>query len=152
VPPKTEIPSQQGWPAALQARMEQMRTERYTLLGIDRSDRAAIKANQGLNHHFFGAPVVVYLCLDKKLGPWPLYDLGILSQSIMLAAEHYGLGSIVALNLVAYPDLIRQELQIPEDLAIAIGIALGYPDNESKINQFRSARRPVEEIVTFKGL
>jgi nitroreductase len=152
VPTAPELSAQKQWPAALQARIDQMRAERYKLLGIDRQDRAAIKSNMGLNHQFFGAPVVIFICMDRSLGTWSVFDIGTLTQNIMLAALGYGLGSIPALNFVGYPDIIRQELQIPEDLVIVFGIGLGYEDNQSIINTYRSTRRPVSEIVSFKGL
>jgi nitroreductase len=146
------IPSQKEWPAALQARIDRMRTERYTLLGIDRQNREAIKENMGLNHLFFGAPVVAFLCMDRALGTWSVFDLGTLTQNIMLAALEYGLGTIPALTFVGYPDIIRQELEIPQELLIVFGIALGYEDMASPINSYRSSRRPIDEVVTFKGL
>jgi len=74
-----------------------------------------------------------------------------LAQSIMLEAQQYGLGSIPAYNLVAYPDLIRKELKIPDDLSIIIGIALGYSDTQHPQNKFRSPRRPIQEVARFKG-
>jgi nitroreductase len=151
-PTTPEIPSQKEWPAALQARIDRMRTERYTLLGIDRQNREAIKENMGLNHLFFGAPVVAFLCMDRALGTWSVFDLGTLTQNIMLAALEYGLGTIPALTFVGYPDIIRQELEIPQELLIVFGIALGYEDMASPINSYRSSRRPIDEVVTFKGL
>ncbi|MDD5703615.1 MAG: hypothetical protein PHU23_16400, partial [Dehalococcoidales bacterium] len=64
----------------------------------------------------------------------------------------YGLGTIPALTFVGYPDIIRQELEIPQELLIVFGVALGYEDMASPINNYRSSRRPIEEVVTFKGL
>jgi nitroreductase len=148
---KPDIPLTLEWPPALKARIDQNRGERFKLLGIDRQNKAALKANQGLNYLFFGAPVAIFLCLDRSLGAWSIFDLGALTQTILLAATHYGLGSIPALNFVGYPDVIRQEMQIPENLAVAFGIALGYPDPGNPINQYRSARQPIGEIATFKG-
>ena len=70
----------------------------------------------------------------------------------MLAARHFGLDSAPAVTLVAHPDLIRKELNIPDGLMIIIGIALGYGDDEDPQNKFRSPRRSVQEAVTFKGI
>ena len=105
-----------------------------------------------MNYHFFHAPVVAYICMDKTLTPWSIYDLGLFSQSLMLAARHFGLDSAPAVTLVAHPDLIRKELKIPDDLPIIIGIALGYADAEHPQNKYRTPRRPVPEAVTFKGI
>ena len=89
--------------------------------------------------------------MDESLTEWSIFDLGALSQSIMIAAQGHGVDTAPAVNLVAYPDLIRNEIEIPEDLLIVFGIAMGYKDNKSPQNTFRSSRRPVEEVVRLKG-
>ena len=48
-----------------------------------------------------------------------------------------------------HPNIIRRELKIPDNLKITIGIAIGYPDVQNGINNFKSARVPVEENVRF---
>ena len=73
------------------------------------------------------------------------YSAGVLMQDISC------LGSIPAYVLASYPDLIRAELKIPDDLSIIIGIALGYSDAQHPQNKFRSPRRPIQEAVRFKG-
>jgi nitroreductase len=103
------------------------------------------------NFRFFGAPAVVYLCMDRTLSPWSLFDLGALSQSIMLAARELGVDSAPAVMLVGYPELIRSELGIPDNLAIVFGIALGYADADHPQNSFRISRRPLQEIATVKS-
>jgi len=113
-------------------------------------DKAAKFALFEANYRFFGAPVVIYLCMDSTLTHWSFFDIGMLAQSIMIAAQEYGLGSIPAYMLAIYPDLIRAELEIPEGLSIMIGVALGYSDTEHPQNKFRSSRRPIEEVVRFK--
>lgn len=69
----------------------------------------------------------------------------------MLAAQERGVGTAIAYNLVTYPDLIRRHLGISEDLAVIIGIALGYADEADPQNRFRSERRPLEEVATLEG-
>ena len=74
------------------------------------------------------------------------------AQSVMLAAQDQGVDSAVAVNLVVYPDLVRAELGIPEELLVLIGIALGYADPEDPEREFRSSRRTLEEAVRFCDL
>ena len=100
---------------------------------------------------FWGAPVLIVLCMDRTLMPSSAYDIGLLTQNIMLAAQNFGVGSIVAMGLVAYPDILHKELEIPDSLQIVIGVALGYEDEHSIINSYRSSRRPIQEVVTLKG-
>jgi nitroreductase len=102
-----------------------------------------------LNANMYNAPAVIYLCLDKAHGQWSLYDVGAYSQSIMLAAVERGLGTIPAIMLVIKAGVIRKELNIPDNLNIAIGLAIGYPDPENKINALHTERDDVTTAVRF---
>ncbi len=149
--PEPDFPAPQTWPPDLQKRMDEFTAERYDVLGIKHDDKAAKFALFEANYRFFGAPVVIYMCMDRTLTHWSFFDIGMLAQSIMIAAQEYGLGSVPAYMLAIYPDLIRAELEIPEDLSIIIGVALGYGDAKHPQNKFRSSRRSIEEVVRFKG-
>ena len=149
---KTDLPRPADWPPALKQRMNENMTQRFAAMGIDRNDKEAREANARRNYEFFGAPAVVYLCLDKDLTPWSIFDMGLVAQSIMLAAQEYEVDSIPAVSLVAYPELIRQELGIPDNLMILVGIALGYAKPDDPANKPRSLRRPVEEVVRITGI
>ncbi len=151
VPRNPDITMPREWPDACRARMEALRTERTALLEQECKAPASLPDLQQMNYRFFNAPVVVYLCMDRCLAPWSMFDLGAMSQSIMLLAEEQGIGSAVAVTLAAHPDLIRRELGIPDSLAIVIGIALGHPDPDSPQNKFRSARRSLGEVARFIG-
>jgi nitroreductase len=69
----------------------------------------------------------------------------------MLLATNYGLGTIAQAMAVVYPDIIRQELGIPEDKLIALGIAIGYPDRADPVNQDRRTREPLDKVAKFYG-
>ncbi len=152
VPRNPEVAAPKQWPSALQGRMETLRAERTATLERVCLDKSTLKDLAEMNYHFFNAPVVAYLCMDRTLTPWSMFDLGLLAQSIMLAAQHFGVDSATAVTLVAHADLIRRELKIPDDLSIVIGIALGYADPDHPQNQYRSPRRTVAEAVTFLGI
>ena len=154
VPGKPEFASAHPnhWPPAMQERMDKQRTERWKLQGIDPQDKGAIRASMEKGSGFFGAPVLVVLCVERAMSISSAFDIGLLTQSILLAAQNFGLGSIVAMGFVTHPDILRKELAIPDNLQIVIGVALGYPNTKSIINTYRSSRRPIQEVVTFKGL
>ena len=152
VPTDYDIPFMSEWPVQHQERMKELGINLYKHLGISKGDREAREASWRLNFKLFGAPIVIYLCMHETLSEWSMFDLGSLSQSIMLAAQEYGIDSAPAVNLVAYPKIIRKEIEIPEELSIVIGIALGYKDNESPQNTFRSSRRTINEVVHLKGI
>lgn len=98
----------------------------------------------------FGAPVVIYLCC-QVLTPFSIFDLGLVAQSIMLAAKEYGLDTVPAGNFVLYPELVRNELGIADDLLLILGLALGYATEEAAARPRRD-RRPLEEVVHFVGV
>jgi len=149
--PDLSRPLPKDWPSALKARYDQLRNDRSDFLGLDREDQKNMRLLMERNFCFFDAPCVIFLCMDRNLTHWSLFDLGSLSQSIMLVACEHGLGTAVAVQLASYPDLVRQELGIPENLAVCIGIAIGHIDASSPQNRFRSTRRHIDEIVRIKG-
>ncbi len=150
-PRATELAAPQVWPDALRKRTEELGSQRFAAMGIARDDKESRKAITAFGFELYKAPVVVYLCMDKTLTPWSIFDLGIISQSIMLAATEYKVDSMPAVSLVPYPAILRAELGIPENLMIVVGIALGYKDAGHPINQYKSTRRSLQETVTFKG-
>ena len=154
VPGKAELPPlpPDRLPHSLVTRMSQMKTERFKLSGLDSNDPVAMKTFLAPNYRFFRAPILLIICMDRTLGGWSIFDLGLLSQSIMLAAQQFGVDSITALSMMNYPDILRKELAIPDSLIIAIGIALGYANEKNIVNTYRSSRRPINEVLIFKGI
>ena len=69
----------------------------------------------------------------------------------MLLATKYGLGTIVQVQAVLYPDTLRKILEIPDSKLIVLGIAIGYPNWDDPVNQFQSERAPLEEIGKWYG-
>jgi len=151
VPAASDIPQPEKWPAEIEVRMHESFSQRFRDLGIDKDEPEARRLAAENNSRFFGAPAVVYLCMDRTLTPWSMHDLGMMSQSIMLAAEENGVASAIVYSLVLYPDLIRKTLKIPEKLAVVIAIALGYAEAGNPQNQYRMQRRPLDEAVRLKG-
>ena len=107
------------------------------------------------------APVLLALCgkrnssgyyggmVTTKFGDWFMFDLGIATQSLCLAAHAQGLGTCILAMAVRHPDLLRKLLPEAGDRAFVIGIALGYPDPEAAINTFERPRAEVDEFVTW---
>jgi Nitroreductase len=107
----------------------------------------AVEQFGSLNQTMFNAPAVIYICVDKILSQWSLYDIGAYSQSIVLAAMEQGLATVPAITLMLYPEILRKEMEIPDNLKLTIGIAIGYADKDNKINSFISSRDPIDESV-----
>lgn len=98
----------------------------------------------------FNAQAIAYLTIPKNSSYWTIFDLGAFSQTLMLSAYGKGLGSMPAYETVKFPDLVRQLMEIPDDLTIAMGVALGYTD-EKKINDFVSEREEVGTMLKIKS-
>jgi nitroreductase len=143
VPASPEVARPDKWPEACKERQRGL----YPAMLRDCGDAAGQFG--ALNQRMFDAPCVIFLCMDTMLGHWSLYDLGAFSQSVMLAAVEEGLDTIPAITLVNYPEVLRRELKIPENTKIAIGIAIGYVDEDNAINNFRSDRTPLDDITVF---
>lgn len=152
--PRTpDIPGPTTWPPAIQERMRALMSALARSIAAEKgSDDAMRQKFFANNYRFFGAPTVVFLCMDRSLTPWSMFDMGSLAQCIMLAAQQYGVASAIAFMFASYPDLIRAELDIPDDLAILIGIALGYADADHLQDRHRSSRRPLKDVVRCKGI
>jgi nitroreductase len=135
-------------PEFLQKRMQTIRSERMRLIGLDPDDPASGKVFMQWGSRLFGVPVLVVLCMDHSLSS--NFDLGMLAQTICLAAQNFGVESLIASAFVAQPDILCRELEIPENLKIVTGIGLGYANPENLINTYRSPRRPLEEVVRYK--
>ncbi|MDR2089364.1 MAG: nitroreductase [Clostridiales Family XIII bacterium] len=142
-PPAPETPFPAAWTQAAKDRRNRLND------GMVRACGDAAKQFGALNQGMFNAPAVAYVCIDKVLSPWSLYDAGAYAQSLMLAAFEEGLGTISAITLALYPDVLRREMHIPDNLKVTIGIAIGYIDKENKINDFVSERAPFDETTHF---
>jgi nitroreductase len=147
-----DIPMVKVWPDPYKTLLESTGAAQLEHLGIARDDKEKRTENIENNLSCFGAPAVIYLCLNKELTNWSFYDLGLFSQSLMLAAQHHGLNTMQAAMMVVYPELIRKELAIPDSLNIVLGIAVGYAKPEDLRNRFHSSRKTLDEFVSIKGI
>ena len=138
-----ETPRPTAWSQAAVQRREQLHP------GMQRDCGDDAKQFGVLNQTMFNAPTVAFICMDKVLSAWSLYDIGAYAQSLMLAAVEHGLGTIPAIQVTNFPDILHSELNIPDNLQVTIGIALGYPDTQHGINNFVSERSSLEETVHF---
>jgi nitroreductase len=100
---------------------------------------------------FFDAPNAIIVCADDR-GPSAILSIGVVTQTICLAALAYGLGTCIMGIPVLWPEIFRQLLNIPKDRAIVTTIAIGYPDLGTAINKFPRPREPLNNLVEWHGL
>jgi nitroreductase len=99
--------------------------------------------------NFYGAPVAIIICLDDSFSKARFVDIGIILGYFVLAAHEMGLATCPIGLITAYEDEIKDVLNIPENKNVVIGIALGYPDEKSPINRFKSYREDLEKFVRW---
>jgi hypothetical protein len=120
-------------------------------LGLQKDDRDAMRRWRMSMRMFFDAPNGVVMYMDSSLSQWSLVDMGIAAENLMLAAWHHGVGTCALAAAVAYPDVLRSLLNLPESKRMILGIAMGYPDLSKPAATFRSSREPMESLVAWHG-
>jgi nitroreductase len=120
----------------------------YNTLGIPRADRPARMKQTLKNSDFFGAPVGLIITVDPTITDGQLLDVGIMLQSIMLLAEEEGLSTCPQGFWTMWPNTIREVLGIDNEL-VAVGISVGYQDEDAIINTVRQSRLSFDEFVTI---
>jgi len=133
----------------LERRSREHSIKRFKVLGIEREDEQQREELRLLNFKFYGAPCVFFLFMDSTLGSWSVFDMGLFTQSIILAAHSLGVGSCLQATLARYPDAVREFLDIPKTRQLILGIALGYPDVEARINAYQTERVGLDDFVQW---
>jgi nitroreductase len=98
---------------------------------------------------FYGAPVAIIVVIDKLFPAIRYLDVGLAVSYLLLAAHAKGLATCPIGLITAYHDDISERLNISEDKEILLGISLGYADEDSPANAFRTGRADLKEIVTW---
>ena len=99
--------------------------------------------------NFYGAPVAIIICLDDCFSARQMVDVGTAVGYMVLAAQASGLATCPIGLITDYADEIKDLLNIPENKKVVIGVALGYPDKENPMAQFRSSRASLSELVRW---
>ncbi|MFK8014296.1 MAG: nitroreductase [Gammaproteobacteria bacterium] len=123
----------------------------YESLGIDRSDKPRRAHQFAENFRFFGAPVSLFITIDRsmQLGQWS--DLGMFIQTFMLLATEAGLGTCAQEAWSIWPQAVGEALAIPDAHMLFCGVAVGYEDKDMPVNQWRTERAPLDEFVQWHG-
>lgn len=121
----------------------------YSLLGIDKKDVPAMRAQWARNYAFFDAPVGLIFTLDRNLGIGSMIDYGGFMQTLMLAARAHGLDTCVQAAFTEYHPIIHQLLDIPESQMVLCGMSLGYADPAAPENTLQLPRIPASEFTRF---
>ena len=146
--PDTTMPG--TWPERLKRRYTDVGKRVLGALGIPREDRAGRERYTGDMFALFNAPCLLLFCVDRNLArEYAMLDIGAILQTVCLLAHGRRLGSCILAASVHYPGLIREITGLPENRAVIIGAALGYPDGEAPINQFERERTNSDEFTLW---
>lgn len=121
--------------------------------GIREELRAVLGPKNPAGPAMITAPLVLAVCGRNKLSgyykgnavtrfdDWKLYDLGLATQNILLAAASHGLGTVV---VGAFDhDRAGAVLGLPEGVEVVTLIPLGFPDHQPGPPK----RRPLGDFV-----
>ncbi len=137
------------WTEPYLARRRKLGKDLYGVLGLGKDDKEGMKRQFGRNYVFFGAPVGLFVTINRQMeyGGW--IDIGGFLHGITLAARGFGLHSCLQQAFAKYHRLIRTELAVPDDEYIVCGIALGHEDSAAPENRLVTVRDAVDQFATF---
>jgi nitroreductase len=155
VNPMGEAPEYEVYPPNLwdpfRTRRFQNGEDLYATIGIPREDKPARLRQLAKNGEFFGAPVGLFFCLDRKLGPPQWADLGMYMQNVMLLAVEAGLDTCPQEYWARYPRTVADFVGLPDDHMLFSGMAMGYRDEAAAINTLVSSRDHVDVWCSLRG-
>jgi len=111
-----------------------------------------VDTNQYINEgscNFYGAPVVILAFFDDSFSKAAFVDVGVILAYLLLVAHHFGLATCPIGLITAYADELKDELNIPENKILVVGLAIGHPDTKSPINRFKSPRDSLDKFVRW---
>jgi nitroreductase len=119
----------------------------YAALGIPREDKVARRMWFARNFAFFGAPVALFMTIDRRMGPPQWSDMGMFLQSFMLLAVEQGLATCAQECWAVYPETVKAFLGTPDERMLFCGMAVGFEDSDELANALRTERADAGEWV-----
>ena len=119
---------------------------------IKKKIQEAVSPRNPSSKAIINAPVLLVVCgqlkrsgyytdqYPTKFGDWFMYDLGLATQNLCLAAHDLGLGTVIV-GLFDH-DRVGEIVKLPEAHEVLVLIPVGYPDHEPSAPK----RREVSEF------
>ncbi len=148
-PTRPDVPAPPPWPPELDQRKHDHGARRLKTLGIEREDKEGRETLRLMNYEFYGAPCAVFLYMEGSLGEWSIFDMGLFTQTLLLAAHAKGIGSVIQGAVTDYAPEIKDFLGIEKDKKLLVCISMGYPAPDALINSYRSIKKKPEEFVSW---
>ncbi len=132
-------------------RRKELAIDLFELLDIKREDKDKRRDWVRKGHRFFEAPAAMIFTIDNELfqDKWGIIDIGMIVQTVCLAAMEYEISTCIAEQGVAFHKVIKENLNLEESEVIMIAVYLGYEDHDAPANKLESKRASIEEITKF---
>ncbi len=121
----------------------------YGSMGIPRHDAEARRVAVRRNWEFFRAPMACVVCMHRDLDFVDSLGVGMFLQTFLLGLTARGLDSCVQVSIAGYPDTVREQLGIGQDMRVLCGIAIGYPDPDFPANDLAVPRNPLGDNIRY---
>ncbi|KAM5386286.1 hypothetical protein ACJA88_002436 [Fusarium oxysporum] len=95
------------------------------------------------------ASVVAVISIDKDLKKGDVLSVGIYLQTLLLLLTEKGLGTQVSAAPTGYPNIIKRELGIDENLDILCTVGIGFENKSQHINSLKMPRDDWKQSVRF---
>ncbi len=98
---------------------------------------------------FYGAPIAIIVTIDKIFPATRYLDIGLSVSYLLLAAHAKELATCPIGLITAYREDIADIMNISSEKTILLGIALGYADSSSPVNNLKNSREQLSTILTW---
>ncbi len=123
----------------------------YGKVGIPKENRAGRIRWFANNYRFFGAPVGLFLIIDRRMGHGQWAHMGMYMQTIALLAQERGWATCMQECWARLRNELHEHFALDEHHMVYAGIALGYPDPDEPVNALYAERAPLSEVVELRG-
>ena len=103
------------------------------------------------NFEFFDAPHIAFIFVTDEFPELVRLagDVGMYSQTLMLAMADAGIGSCPQTSVSCFPDLVQEELGIESQYKLMMGLSFGYIDESDPANKLRTERDSLYKTTHF---
>jgi nitroreductase len=123
----------------------------YGLLGIGKTDKAAMHEQHGRNYEFFGAPVGLIFTIERVLRQGSWLDYGMFLQNIMIAARGRGLDTCPQAAFMQFHRIITEHIGAGPEEMLVCGMSLGHADPDAVANRLVTEREPLDGFTRFQS-
>ena len=121
----------------------------YGALEIKKDDIEGRLDQLKQNFSFFGAPVGMLITVEKEVDLNGWGHVGHFIQNLCLSSIKFGLGTCLQESWSMYPETVQKITNYNKSEILWCGVALGYPNNDHPINNYRTPREDIETFAKF---